>query len=61
MGDVVGHHEIHFGGPGETVTLSHTALSRTTFAAGALHAAAWVVGRPAGLYSMSEVLGITNY
>lgn len=57
MGDVVGHHEIHFGGPGETITLTHTAHSRTTFAAGALHAAAWIVVKPPGIYTMADVLG----
>lgn len=56
MGDVVGHHEIHFAGPGETITISHTAHSRTTFAAGALRAAAWVIAKPPGLYSMAAVL-----
>ncbi len=56
MGDVVGQHEIHFSGPGETVTIRHTAQSRDTFAAGALRAAAWVVGKPPGLYSMRNVL-----
>ncbi len=56
MGDVVGQHEIHFSGPGETITIRHTAQSRGTFAAGALRAAAWVVGRPPGLYSMRDVL-----
>jgi 4-hydroxy-tetrahydrodipicolinate reductase len=60
MGDVVGHHEIHFGGPGETVTIAHTALSRTTFAAGALHAAAWIIDKPPGLYAMSDVLRLAN-
>lgn len=56
MGDVVGQHEVHFSGPGETVTIRHTAHSRDTFAAGALRAAAWVVGQPAGLYAMSDIL-----
>jgi len=56
MGDVVGHHEIHFGGPGETITISHTAHSRATFAAGALHAAAWLIGKPPGLYSMADAI-----
>ena len=41
MGEIVGQHEIHFTGPGETVTIRHTAHSRDTFAAGALRAAAW--------------------
>jgi len=56
MGEVVGQHEINFSGPGETITIRHTAQSRETFAAGALRAAAWVVGRPPGLYSMPDVL-----
>ena len=58
MGDVVGQHEIHFGGPGETITITHTAHSRTTFAAGALHAAAWLIGKPPGLYTMADVIGL---
>lgn len=58
MGDVVGEHDVHFGGPGETLTLRHSALSRDTFASGALRAAAWVAGRPAGQYSMAQVLGL---
>lgn len=56
MGDVVGQHEVHFSGPGETVTIRHAAHSRDTFATGALRAAAWVVGQPAGLYGMRDVL-----
>lgn len=57
MGEVVGQHEIHFSGCGETVTIRHTAHSRETFAAGALRAAAWIASREAGLYSMRDVLG----
>lgn len=57
MGDVVGRHEIHFGGPGETITLAHEALSRDTFAAGALRAAAWLADQPPGLYTMANVVG----
>jgi 4-hydroxy-tetrahydrodipicolinate reductase len=57
MGDIVGRHEVHFGGPGETITIRHAAHSRDTFAAGALRAAAWVVGRAPGLYGMRDVLG----
>lgn len=56
MGDIVGTHEIHFSGPGETLTIRHQAQSRATFAAGALRAAAWIVGRKPGLYSMLDVL-----
>ena len=56
LGEIVGRHEIHFSGPGETITLQHTAHSRDTFAAGALRAAAWVVGREPGLYTMRDVM-----
>jgi 4-hydroxy-tetrahydrodipicolinate reductase len=56
MGEIVGHHEVHFSGPGETVTIRHTAHSRDVFARGAIEAAAWVCGRPAGLYSMADLL-----
>jgi 4-hydroxy-tetrahydrodipicolinate reductase len=58
MGDVVGQHEIHLSGPGETITIRHTAHSRDTFAAGALRAAQWIVQQGAGFYSMRDVLAI---
>jgi len=58
-GDVVGDHTVTFAGRGERLELTHKASSRETFAAGALRAAKWVVGRPAGLYSMEDVLGLT--
>ena len=56
MGDVVGEHSVHYSGPGETITLTHTALSRDAFAQGALTAAAWIAGKSPGLYSMLDVL-----
>ncbi|MFQ5502043.1 MAG: 4-hydroxy-tetrahydrodipicolinate reductase, partial [Phycisphaerae bacterium] len=56
IGDTVGEHTVSFGALGETVRVCHTANSRDTFAAGALRAARWIVGRPAGLYSMRNVL-----
>ena len=56
MGEIVGSHEVYFSGPGETVTIRHTAHSRETFAAGALRAAAWIVGRPPGFYTLRDVL-----
>lgn len=56
LGGIVGDHDVHFATPGEMVTLSHRALSRDTFAAGALRAAKWVCGRQAGRYSMQDVL-----
>lgn len=57
MGDVVGEHAVHFGGPGEVITLSHSALSRDCFASGALAAAAWLKGKAPGMYAMRDVLG----
>ena len=57
-GDIVGDHTVTLAGPGERLELTHKASSRETFAAGALRAAGWVVGKPAGLYSMADVLGL---
>ena len=57
-GDVVGEHTVSFGGLGERLELTHKAHTRDTFARGALRAARFVVGQPAGLYSMHDVLGI---
>ena len=57
-GDVIGDHTASFFGDGERIELTHRASSRDLFAAGALHAAAWLAGRPAGRYSMRDVLGL---
>src|SRR6476469_8619295 len=57
-GDVVGEHTITFSGPGESLELRHHAGNRGIFAAGALRAAKWIVGKPPGLYSMQDVLGL---
>ncbi len=57
-GDVVGDHTVFFAGLGERLELTHRAASREQFARGALRAAAWVVGRPPGLYDMRHVLGL---
>ncbi len=56
IGEVVGDHKIVFGDAHEIVALEHRALSRDTFAAGALRAAKWIGNRPPGLYSMRDVL-----
>jgi len=58
-GDVVGEHTVSFGTLGERLELTHRAHSRDTFARGALRAARWLAGRPPGLYSMQDVLGLT--
>jgi 4-hydroxy-tetrahydrodipicolinate reductase len=57
-GDVVGDHTVTFAGAGERLELTHKAASRETFALGALRAARWVAGKPPGLYSMEDVLGL---
>lgn len=57
-GDVVGDHTVTFAGAGERLELTHKAASRETFAAGAVRAAQWIVGKPPGLYSMADVLGL---
>ena len=58
-GDVVGDHTVLFAGTGERIELTHKASSRATFAEGALRAACWLMGRPAGAYDMRDVLGLT--
>lgn len=59
-GDVVGEHTAMFFGASERIEISHRATSRLIFAAGALRAAAWVVGKPPGRYDMLDVLGFAN-
>jgi 4-hydroxy-tetrahydrodipicolinate reductase len=54
-GDVVGDHEVHFLGDGERLELTHKASSRMNFARGAVRAAAWLAGRPAGRYGLDEI------
>ena len=55
-GSVVGEHSVYFAGEQEVITLSHSAGSRSVFASGALSAAAFIVGKPAGMYSMENIL-----
>jgi 4-hydroxy-tetrahydrodipicolinate reductase len=57
-GDVVGEHTVIFAGMGERIELTHKAGSRDIFAKGAVEAAKWVKGKPAGLYDMMDVLGL---
>ncbi|PIR16770.1 MAG: 4-hydroxy-tetrahydrodipicolinate reductase [Deltaproteobacteria bacterium CG11_big_fil_rev_8_21_14_0_20_49_13] len=59
-GDVAGDHTITFTSPYEKLEITHRAFSREVFAAGALKAAEWVVGKRPGLYGMSEVLDIVS-
>jgi len=57
LGDIVGDHTIIFCGNSERIEIKHQAHSRDLFALGAIKAAKWVMGKPAGLYSMQDVLG----
>ncbi len=57
-GSVIGEHSVIFAGAGERIELSHAAQDRSLFATGALHAALWARGKPHGLYSMRDVLGL---
>ncbi len=57
-GDVVGEHTVSFGTLGERLELTHRAHNRDTFARGALRAIRFVAQRPAGLYTMQDVLGL---
>jgi len=56
-GDIVGEHTVLFAGAGERLELTHRAQSRQTFARGALSAARWIAGRPAGVYTLADTLG----
>lgn len=55
-GSIVGEHEVLFAGKDEIITLTHSATSREIFASGALRAAHFLVGKPAGMYSMDDVV-----
>lgn len=55
-GSIVGEHEVLFAGPGETITLSHSAQSKEIFATGSINAALFLIGKAAGLYDMSDLI-----
>jgi 4-hydroxy-tetrahydrodipicolinate reductase len=57
-GDVFGDHTVFFFGQGDRVEITHRASSRDTFAHGAVRAALWLAGKPAGLFDMRDVLGL---
>ena len=59
-GSVVGDHTVMFAGDLERVEITHKAQSREAFAAGALRAALWAVGRKPGKYDMRNVLGFAE-
>ena len=55
-GTIVGEHDIIFAGQDEVITLSHSAMSKEIFAVGAVKAAKFLAGKPAGFYTMKEVM-----
>ncbi|VIO66979.1 4-hydroxy-tetrahydrodipicolinate reductase [Bradyrhizobium ivorense] len=59
-GTAAGDHSVIFAGPYERLTLSHHAEDRTLFAQGALKAALWAHGKKPGMYSMADVLGLSD-
>lgn len=59
-GTIVGEHEIIFAGRDEVITLSHSAASKEVFAVGAVNAAVFLSGKPAGMYSMQDLIEASN-
>jgi 4-hydroxy-tetrahydrodipicolinate reductase len=58
-GSIVGDHTVLLASDEEVLELTHRATDRALFARGALRAAAWLKGQPAGLYAMQDVLGLS--
>ena len=56
-GTIVGEHEVIFAGQDEVIEFKHTAYSKAIFGKGAVSAAMFLAGKPAGLYNMSHVIG----
>ena len=56
-GTIVGEHDVIFAGADEVVTFSHRAYSKAVFGKGAVQAAKFLAGKPAGMYDMSDVIG----
>jgi 4-hydroxy-tetrahydrodipicolinate reductase len=59
-GGIVGEHSVAFAAEDEILTLAHSARDRSLFARGAVEAAAWLNGKPPGLYDMQDVLGFSS-
>lgn len=57
-GNVAGDHTVIFAADDERIELTHKASDRAIFARGAVRAALWLAGKPAGLYSMEDILGL---
>ena len=58
IGDCIGEHTAYFAALGERLELKHVATSRDSFVRGALHAAKWLSDKPAGRYTMKEILDL---
>ena len=56
MGNIIGEHEVIVGTDSQTITLKHEAHSRSLFAEGAIAAAAFLIGKPAGMYDMKSMV-----
>lgn len=56
-GTIVGEHDVIFAGADEVITFSHRAYSKAVFGKGAIQAAKFLAGKPAGMYDMSDVIG----
>ena len=56
----MGDHDVIFAGPDEVVTFSHRAYSKTAFGQGAIQAAKFLAGKAPGLYSMEDVIQLTE-
>ncbi|MEM6460007.1 MAG: 4-hydroxy-tetrahydrodipicolinate reductase [Planctomycetota bacterium] len=61
IGDHAGEHTLYLAAPGERLELKHVSTSRDSYAAGALRAAKWLAGKPAGRYTMADVLGLAKH
>ena len=59
-GTIVGEHDVIFAGADEVITFSHTAYSKAVFAKGAIQAAKFLAGKPAGMYDMSDVIAAAH-
>ncbi|MBQ8375003.1 MAG: 4-hydroxy-tetrahydrodipicolinate reductase [Clostridia bacterium] len=55
-GTIVGEHEVMFAGEDEVITITHSAASKRVFASGAIRAAKFLIGKPAGRYEMKDIL-----
>lgn len=56
-GTIVGEHDVIFAGADEVITFSHSSYSKAVFGKGAVQAAKFLKGKPAGMYQMSDVIG----